>query len=283
MKRSIAVFYFLSLFLTVTAQNKQGIYNDMLTRKWETKQELLTPESVCYYADSMFYFVSNINGKPLEKDGNGFISLLDQDGKIIELQWVTGLDAPKGMGIHKGKLYVSDINRVAKIDIATKTIEAFFEFPKAQFLNDIAIDAMGYVYISDMMSSKIYRIKGELKQVWIEDPALVNPNGLYIEGEMLLVGCDNKILRINTRNKQINDWLKETGGIDGHKAVGEGQYLFSDWQGSVYLVKSDNSFEKILDTTPMGMNAADIEYVPENRLLLVPTFGDNRVVAYELK
>lgn len=281
-KYTVFLLFFLTVF-AVSAQNKHGIFNDVLSKTWETAPEFLTPESVCYYPDSSFYFVSNINGKPLEKDSNGFISLLGQDGKIKELKWVTGLDAPKGMGIHKGKLYVSDINRVAKIDIATSTIEIFYEFPKAQFLNDIAIDANGSIYISDMMSSKIYRITSGQKQVWMEDPALVNPNGLFIEGEQLLVGCDDKIVKIGIKVKKIDEWLNETGGIDGLKATGQGQYLFSDWQGSVYLVNADKTIEKILDTSTSGINAADIEYIPATRLLLVPTFNDNRVMAYELK
>jgi len=283
MRRNLILVLFILTVSAVSAQNKHGIFNDMLSKSWETAPGLLTPESVCYYPDSSFFFVSNINGKPLENDGNGFISVLDADGKILELQWISGLNAPKGMGIYRGKLYVTDINRVAKIDIATRTIEIFYEFPKAQFLNDIAIDASGNVYISDMISSKIYRIANGLKQVWMEDPALVSPNGLYVEGEELLVGCDNKILRIEIKFKRINEWISETGGIDGLKAIGQGQYLFSDWQGSVYLVNADKTIEKILDTSASGINAADIEYIPATRLLLVPTFNDNRVVAYELK
>src|SRR5215213_6618035 len=36
-----------------------------------------TPESVRYDADLDTYFVSNINGNPSQKDGNGFISRID--------------------------------------------------------------------------------------------------------------------------------------------------------------------------------------------------------------
>ena len=79
------------------------------------------------------------------------------------------------------------------------------------------------------------------------------------------------------------EWLEETGGIDGLEGVGDGRYLFSDWSGNVYLVGKDKKIEKIMDTTPAGINAADIEFIPEKKLLLVPTFGDNRIMAYELK
>src|SRR5262245_10177215 len=49
-----------------------------------------TPESVLYDADNDVYLVSNINGKPLDADDNGFISKVSPDGKITELKWIDG-------------------------------------------------------------------------------------------------------------------------------------------------------------------------------------------------
>jgi sugar lactone lactonase YvrE len=274
----------LLLFITnsVTSQDAKIFQSEKLLTKWETPQTLLTPESVCYDPATGVLYVANINGKPTEKDGNGFISVLSIDGKITELRWVTGLNAPKGMGIFNGKLYVTDIDRVAVINIKSKTIEKFYEFPEAKFLNDIAIDIYGTVYISDMMSTRIYRISEDKAEVWLDNKVLTSPNGLFVENDELIVGCE-KIVLANIKNKKILTWLEDTGGIDGLEAVGDGRYIFSDWSGSVYLVGSDKKIEKILDTTPAGINAADIEFIPEMQLLLVPTFGDNRIVAYELK
>ena len=98
----------------------------------------------------------------------------------------------------------------------------------------------------------------------------------------MLIGC-KKIVRADIRDKTFYEWLGDTGGIDGLKGTGDGRYLFSDWQGSVYLVSKDKTIEKILDTSGAGINAADIEYIPAMKLLLVPTFNDNRVMAYKLK
>lgn len=271
-------------FLTKSAnsQDVKTFQSDKLVKKWETAQAFKTPESVCYDPSTGNLFVSNINGKPIEKDGNGFISLLTIDGQIAELNWLTGLDAPKGMGIFNGILYVTDIDRVAAIDIKNKSLKKFYEFPEAKFLNDIAIDLYGSVYVSDMMSTRIYRISEDKAEVWLDDKILTSPNGLFVENDELMVGCD-KIVLANIKNGKIFTWLEETGGIDGLEATGDGRYIFSDWSGSVYLVDSDKKIEKILDTAPAGMNAADIEYIPALHLLLVPTFGDNRVFAYQMK
>jgi hypothetical protein len=278
----IATVFFATFLPCILVSQDKGIFQcDKLIKKWETAKTLKTPESVCYDPSSGDLYVSNINGKPADKDGNGFISLLTIDGKINELEWVTGLDAPKGMGIFNGILYVTDIDRVAAIDIKNKSIKKFYEFPEAIFLNDIAIDINGAVYISDMSGNKIYRIFEDNAGPWLEDPGIKGPNGLFVENDMLMIGC-NKIVLAGIRDKKIYPFLEKTGGIDGLEGTGNGQYLFSDWMGHVYLTDADKKIETILDTTPDGINAADIEFIPEKKLLLVPTFGDNRVMAYEL-
>jgi sugar lactone lactonase YvrE len=286
--KSVLKFYMLfslSLWLinpTVKAQDKNIFQSDKLVKKWETPQTLQIPESVYFDEVNNVIFVSNINGKPTEKDGDGYISKLLPDGTISATKWITGLNAPKGMGVYNGKLFVTDIDRIAEIDIKGSKIIRFYEFPEAKFLNDIDIDSKGAVYISDMMSARIYRIYEGKTEVWLDDEMLSNPNGLYVEGNELLIGC-KKIVRADISTGKFTEWLNGTGGIDGLEATGDGRYLFSDWQGNVYLVNKDKSIEKVLDTTPAGINAADIEFIPSKKLLLVPTFGDNRVMAYELR
>src|SRR5262245_50894389 len=69
-----------------------------------------TPESVLYDEANDRYLVSNVNGKPYEADGNGYIAVLSPDGSIANPKWIAGgvkkvkLDAPKGMGITGGIL-----------------------------------------------------------------------------------------------------------------------------------------------------------------------------------
>jgi streptogramin lyase len=264
------------------AQDVKIYQSSKLVKKWETPAELMVPESVCYDPAGKVLFVSNINGKPDEKDGNGFISKLSPEGKILELRWVTGLDAPKGMGIFNGKLFVTDISRVAEIDIKSAKIVQFYNFPEAKFLNDIAIDQEGAVYISDMMATRIYRIYEGKTETWMDDPILTSPNGLFVDGNQLLIGC-KKIVRVGIKDKKVAVWLDNTGNIDGLEGTGDGGYLYSDWQGNVYLTGTNKKSEKILDTTSAGINAADIKFIPALKLLLVPTFNDNRIMAYELK
>ena len=81
--------------------------------QWETTG-LKTPESALAVPAEGFAYVSNIAGKPTDKDGNGFISKVSlADGKIIALEGAKGLDAPKGLALAGGKLFTSDIDKLA--------------------------------------------------------------------------------------------------------------------------------------------------------------------------
>ena len=254
-------------------------------KRWETSSDFKTPESVYYDKERDIIYVSNINGSAREKDGNGFISKLSKDGKIVKLKWVEGLNAPKGMGVLKNKLFVSDIDALVEIDIAKGIILKKYPTDDAKFLNDIAIDENGVVYVSDMSGNKIYRLKDGTFEVWINSAALERPNGLLIEDNRLLVGTNvvGSLKAIDFKTGDITSFIDNTGGIDGVVSVSKGSYIISDWKGNIHRVSVSSEKEKLIDTTPKKINAADIDYIPAINLLLVPTFGDNRVMAYRIK
>ena len=106
-------------------------------------------------------FVSNINGKPDQKDQNGFISTVSpSNGSIVELNWITGLNAPKGMAVNNNnsRLYVSDITDLVEIDIDDEKIIKRFNAPGSAFLNDVAVDNQGNIYVSDTVTNTIYKL-----------------------------------------------------------------------------------------------------------------------------
>jgi len=104
---------------------------------------LKTPESALPDPTATFAYVSNINGKPLDKDGNGFISKVSlKDGKVLALEWAKGLDAPKGLALANGRLYVSDIDKLVEIDPESGKILARYDAPGSVFLNDVTAARM---------------------------------------------------------------------------------------------------------------------------------------------
>jgi hypothetical protein len=272
------------IILLITGCNAQEVFvANNIHARWATPSSFSIPESVKHYPEDSVLFVSNINGDPDKKDGNGFISKLSYDGKISVLKWVQGLDAPKGMAVWENHLFVTNINEIAEIEIAGGKIVNRYPVADASFLNDIDIDTNGVLYISDTWKGKVFRMVDGKTEDWLDGPQFEGVNGIYCKGDNLYVGTKNSILQVNTISKAISVFADTTGGIDGLKSFDENTFLFSDWQGSVYSVSRNGKRELLLNTSLAKINAADIEYIPDNHLLLVPTFFDNRVMAYEIE
>jgi DNA-binding beta-propeller fold protein YncE len=68
------------------------------------------PESAVFDRAAGAIYVSNVNGDAMKKDGNGFISKLGPDGKVVAIEWIKGLDSPTGLALANGKLYAADVD-----------------------------------------------------------------------------------------------------------------------------------------------------------------------------
>ena len=283
---AIAVITTLTLALNACSQGDVGKTASEkkvgVTMKWITDHVFMRPESALYDRERDMIYVSNINGAPIEKDGNGFISRVRTDGTVADLKWVEGLNAPKGMALAGGKLYVTDIDRLVEIDIASGKIANVWDL-KGIFLNDITADSAGALYISDNMANLIHRFDDGEARVWCAQ-GLGGPNGLLAETSRLLVASlgEGVVKTVPWPDGPAADWVKLEVGLDGIEPVGDGGYLVSVFDGAVYYISSAGVPQKILDTRPKNMQSADIGYIPQLRLLLVPTFGDNRLAAYEV-
>ncbi|MEZ5106147.1 MAG: hypothetical protein R2757_16730 [Draconibacterium sp.] len=250
-----------------------------LEKVWETSG-LKTPESVLFDSNSDVIYVANINGDPTAKDGNGFISILNSDGKIKTLEWVKGLNAPKGMAVYKGKLYVSDIDELVEIDIKSGKVNNKYKASGAVFLNDVAACMNDMVFVSDTRTSRIYALKDDKIEVWFEGKPLEAPNGLMTEHGKLFVG-DNNIYEIDMESKKVTTLVENAGGVDGLEKNNDGDFVFSNWPGKVFIHKNGKTI-KLMDTTAEESNTADIDYDLKHDLVLVPTFFKNQIVAYKI-
>ncbi|HEX3771423.1 MAG TPA: hypothetical protein VHV30_11180 [Polyangiaceae bacterium] len=262
---------------------------------------LATPESVLYDADNDRYLVSNINGKPAEKDNNGFISALAPDGTVTTLKWIEGgknkvkLDAPKGSGITGGVLYVADISVVRAFDAKTGAPKADIPIPGSTFLNDIAVGPDGKVYVSDSGlkqnakgdfeptgTDAVYVIeKGKVKPI-AKSKDLGAPNGLLVTDKGLVVVTfgSGEVFSLDDKGKKQNVSKPPGGVLDGVVALGD-SLLVSSWEKSaIYKGPLGGSFELVLDNQK---SPADIGYDTKRGRVLVPHFLEDTVEAYDLK
>ena len=284
---SAAFLCWVTVFFWGAAADSKGTGLCRLTKLWATEARLKVPESVLYHPSEGILYVSNINGKPTEKNGKGFISKISLDGRILALKWAAGLNAPKGSGIHQGRFFVADIDELVEIDLKTGNIVAKYPARGAGFLNDVTIDKNGAVYVSDMSrgNSVIYKLVKNKMVVWLKGAAVSQPNGLYADNGQLIVGSfgDGSLKAIDLKTKAIRVIARVRSGIDGVQADGKGNYFISDWGGKTMFVSSNGDVTVLMDTTAGRINSADIEFIEEKGMLLIPTFFDNRVMAYRVE
>ncbi len=268
------------------AENKNDSLMVELIPVWETEGAILkTPECATYDADRNVFYVSNLN-RDNEDDDDGFISVVNKDGSIKKERWVEGLTSPLGNDFYNDHLYVNDGATIVKIDIKTGDIIERFPVEGASNLNGMDIDEEGNIYSADSRGNKIFKVtkKGEAT-LFYEGEDLNGPNGVSIRGDELLVASfsGNSLLSINLQNKELKTLVEDIGRADGIIQL-EGRHLItSSWSGEVYFISKDLKKQKILDTSAEKINAADIGYIPEENLLVVPTFYDNRLMAYKIE
>ncbi|WP_339904979.1 ATP-binding protein [uncultured Cyclobacterium sp.] len=249
-----------------------------LEKVWETSADLTTNESAHYEESDGMIYVANIEGGPAEKDGVGSISKLNTNGEIVERNWVSGLNAPKGMTVMGNYLYVTDVDRLLEIELATGKINKSYEVDNAVFLNDADTDGER-VYFTDMKANKIlYLENGEIKTFAENQP---NINGLRIGNGNTLYGLDADGFKKYSSDGSFEILNNTVTGGDGLIVLDENTFIASKWGGEIYLIK-DGEAVKLLDTTAEESNTADIGYIPADNLVIVPTFFKDKVVAYKL-
>lgn len=253
-----------------------------LQKHWETDTVLRAPESVLWDAAQEILYVSNINGDGVAHDDNGFISQLGPDGKIINLHWVNGLDAPKGIGMYGGELYAADIDSLVIIDMKAAKIKSKIHVPGSVFLNDVAVDDQGNVYISDTRQGKVFRYRDGKVSEYLSSPEVKGANGLLVWKNKLWIDAADGIYNYDAAAKKFNLFCKEVTGGDGLTVVNDNELIASRWIGEVYYIHQDGSAKKILDTRADKQNTADLYFLKDSSLLIIPTFNGNRVTAYRL-
>jgi outer membrane protein assembly factor BamB len=252
-----------------------------LVKLWQTDTLLKVPESVLFDAGAKLLYVTNIDGQPWDKDGKGSVGKVGLDGKIISVDWVTGLNAPKGLGMYKNTLYAADVDNVVVIDITKAAIIKRIPIEGAEGLNDISVDKKGKVYVTDSKAGKIYYLDQDKFVLVAED--MKGLNGVLSTGDNLYAVAAGALYKIDASKKVIKMADGMEPAVDGLEQVANNEFLVSVWNGIIYYVKADGKVQQLLDTREQKSNTADIGFDPKTRTVYVPTFFKNSITAYTLK
>lgn len=247
---------------------------------------LKTPQSFIVDPALGNYFISNINGNPVNRDNNGFIMKLDRSGKLL-LSIRGGspqitLHAPDGLALKGNHLYVTDIDSLRWFDKNSGKPLGHIDFTGigVKRLRGLAFDDESNLYVSDVLANAIYKIEtGNDHEVSVfkKDNHLGNPSGMVYDsvrrrlivvtratGKILAVGMDGKISPI------IRKTFKNLHGVDWDR---EGDLLVSDESaGKIYRIKKFSRTEIVRENI---MTPAGISFDYARNLILVPSSKGN--------
>ena len=256
-----------------------------------------SPESTIVNKNDLY--ISNVGKelKPTLKDGDGFISKLDINGKIKELHFIDGLDAPKGMGIVGNTLFVADINTLRGFDLSTKKEVFNVVFEGVNFLNDITVKDSNTLFIGASDTSAIYEVNISNKS-YKKLMDFTVANGLFYEDGILyaaqlgsttqnMFDGKGKLYKIDLKdNNKLTQLGNFEGVLDGVTKVGNKVYV-SDWgnakdTGIVRVYDLKTKEETILKLQSF-MGAADFWIDEKTKKIFMPQMIGNKVTIFDLK
>ncbi|MGH7448883.1 MAG: SMP-30/gluconolactonase/LRE family protein [Longimicrobiales bacterium] len=259
---------------------------------------LQTPESVLYDEQADIYLVSNINGEPLGRDGNGFISRIRPTGEVDQLKWIDGaadgvsLNAPKGMGLRGDTLFVADIDSVRAFHRTSGQPLGARGVRGASFLNDVAVGADGTLYVTDTGvdasfastgTDAVHRFTAGGTEIVARAPEVAAPNGILVDGdEIVLVGFGGSaVQRIPTGGGAPGEIATlPAGRLDGVVRTSDGTLFVSSWEGqAVYRVSPDGQVSTVVENVE---TPADLGWDTRRHRLLIPLFNGNRIEIREV-
>jgi sugar lactone lactonase YvrE len=259
---------------------------------WETPAEFLTPESVLHDPlRDVLYVTSFDNQYEQQSTPTGYVSRLAMDGAVLAARWAEGLHAPSGMAISGDRLWIAEREGLTAIDLVSGVVAQRIPIADTVFLNDVAADARGRIYVSDTRPNapqtavSVWRLADGVVTPWLVDAAVGRANGLLVIGDELYVGStqDGCLKAVNLETREVRTVVSLGAGVvDGIRNDGEGGVLVSLWEGQLFRLAATGGLTQILDLMPAQRNTADFEYLPALRRLLVPTFLGNTVAAYEV-
>ena len=239
---------------------------------WVATGEFCEPETVLPLPDGTL-LISNVCDFRVQ--GNGFLTLMNSDGRVIDWRIVDELDAPLGMAVRDHVVYVVDTNRVRTFSWPGFEPGETVELSTA-VANDIAVGPDGTMYITDTAMDEVRVVTpGQTVSHLIGEGLFDGANGIELRGSELYVG-GKQLWKVDLQTNEVTlypDWLTDIDGIefeaDGTLQVTlvGGPLVRIPMQGEPQVLGGD------------GVSSANHGYDPKSGLALIPTGFDNTIIA----
>ena len=234
---------------------------------------------------------------------DGWISLVNHDGSVNTLQWLTNneetgafINDPFGIDVVDGVLYVNDrtgsgadddplVAAVTMWDVATGEWLGYHSVPDSTGFNDLAIAADGTIYASESSDpGRVFQVNPDgSSSVFVEGDVLSRPNGVAIDndGNIVIVSIGSTdVLTFSPAGELLMTEHTVDGGDDGIVIMEDGtKYVSSVRFGSISMIPPGGEAELIAVGMPGG---ASMCYDPTAHQLVVPMNNANAIVLVPL-
>jgi sugar lactone lactonase YvrE len=255
------------------------------------------PESAKYDGELDVWYVSNVNGTPVAKDRNGYISRLKGDGTMDSLKFIVSgakgvtLNAPKGMALQGDTIWVADIQTLRGLNRRTGLPVVSIDVKGSKFLNDVALGPDG-IYITDTGvegsagglkhsgPDRIYRVGPDRKPVVaLESDSLAGPNGITWDGkrgQFIVVPFAGNVVRAWAPGSKAAVPVATTKGqLDGVELLDEQHLLITSWaDSSLFTLDQAGTATTLYGGLP---SPADIGVDTKRNRVAIPLLMENRV------
>ncbi len=259
-----------------------------------TLSDFDSPDSFIADPQTGSYYVSNMAGDALAKDGNGYISKITPNGNILIQKYIGGkpsqsvLDAPKGILLSGKRIFVVDIDKVKVFDKDSGRLIQLIDLSAhgAANLTDIAMDSAENVYVSDVSTNRIYKMipKNNYEaSVFFDEGSLSEPSGLAVNPRtkslMVVTQKAGKIIEIDAAGRS-HTLKRGLPGLTGLDLDVEGNvYTASRETGEVYRIPYYGRGS--LSTYLSGLaGPTDVAFDRKKLELLVPSSKNHTVTTY---
>ncbi len=275
--RAFAISLLLGSVLAACASATHGPSEVTADIAWVSEGEYCEPETVLPLPDGTL-LVSNVCG--LASMGDGFLSLLDATGHMIEWRRVDGLDSPLGMALSDGQIYVVDANRIKSF--AWPGFSALNEITlETKVANDIAVSPDGYLYISDTGAGRVTVLAPDGTPVErLSRTSFSGANGVEMGPDGALYIGGEHLWRVDLATGDVErfgpDWISD---IDGIEFEPDGTLQVTPVGGPLIRLLKSGQIDVIGGE---GVSSANHGYAANTGLALIPTGYDNTVIAIQI-
>ena len=242
--------------------------------------KLSSPKSITYDALGERFLISNI--------GNHSIIAMDAEGKLSNVIR-KGLGNPRGITMRDQELLVADDDKLHVIDPHAGVITKSITIDGAKLLNDVAVDELGAVYLTDIDAECIWKVdkQGDKTQKFTSK-LMQQPSTLYFDKprrQMLIMsmGQMQPILAFSTKSHDFSIF-KDTmySQISSVQADDLGRIFFCSLQEQAVIMIPQTQNRFILFERNLKSPADMYWHEPTNELL-VPITQENRILRLALE